>query len=256
MKLKVICLNLWQGGLLFDEILEFLKQEDADILLLQEVYNGKADDGIDIPGNYRSIEMLRQALPAYTHYDYAPAIRDIVPEGKFDNGNAVFAKYTITPKPTVFFNEPYGERDAFDPKGFPTTPRNLQHVTVNVNGTELNIFNFQGVWDLNGDNYSSQRQRMSEVIIEAVKGKPHVILAGDTNAKPTNLAMRAIQEHLHSVFGDELATSFNMRRKDNPGYATACVDMIFVSSDIAVSGKSCPDVDISDHLPLIAELTI
>jgi hypothetical protein len=39
MKIKVVCLNLWQGGNLFDGILKFLEAEDADILLLQEVYN-------------------------------------------------------------------------------------------------------------------------------------------------------------------------------------------------------------------------
>ncbi len=40
MKLKVICLNIWIGGIFFDEIVDFLQKEDADILLLQEVYNG------------------------------------------------------------------------------------------------------------------------------------------------------------------------------------------------------------------------
>jgi len=68
--------------------------------------------------------------------------------------------------------------------------------------------------------------------------------------------MLAISDHLTNIFGNELKTSFNMRRKDNPGYATACVDMLFVSSDIKVMDKVCPDVDISDHLPLVATLRI
>jgi len=45
MEIKVICLNLWQGGNLMPGILEFLKNEDADILFLQEAYSG-TDPGL------------------------------------------------------------------------------------------------------------------------------------------------------------------------------------------------------------------
>lgn len=47
-----------------------------------------------------------------------------------------------------------------------------------------------------------------------------------------------------------------MKRKTTFGYATAVVDMIFVSGDICVTSKSCPKVDISDHLPLVCEFEI
>ena len=39
MKIKVLTLNVWHGGRLWDEMIEFLVKEDADLLLLQEVYN-------------------------------------------------------------------------------------------------------------------------------------------------------------------------------------------------------------------------
>ncbi|MDB5166523.1 MAG: Endonuclease/exonuclease/phosphatase [Candidatus Saccharibacteria bacterium] len=252
MEIKVVCLNLWEGGNLFKGILQFLKEQDADILLLQEVYAG-----IDpsFPDNYRSMDVLQRELN-YPHSDFAAAMLDRMPEGKVEGGNAVLSKFPILARDVVFFNEPYGERDPFDSAQFPTTPRNLQHVQIDAAGTELNVYNTQGVWDLNGDNFSPQRKRMSEMMIQAVAGKPHVILAGDTNARPTNPAMVAVGEHLDNVFGHELATTFNMRRKSDPGYASSVVDMIFVSHDITVTSKSCPDVDISDHLPLVAELAI
>lgn len=84
--------------------------------------------------------------------------------------------------------------------------------------------------------------------------KPHVILAGDTNAKPTNQAMRNLEKHFVSVFGDELTTTFNMKRKTNPGYATAAVDLMYISPDLEVIQKACLDVDVSDHLPLVVTL--
>jgi hypothetical protein len=208
-----------------------------------------------LPAQYRSIGVLQAAL-SYPYHHFAPAIIDRLPVGKLDNGNGIFSKFPVSAPKIVFFNESYGERDPFDASSYPTTPRNLQEVTITVGDSLVSLFNFQGVWDLEGDNYSPHRQRMSEVIIEAIKDHPNVILGGDTNAKPTNKAIQAIEAHLKNIFGTELKSTFNMRRKDNPGYATACVDMIFVSPTIEVIEKSCPDVDISDHLPLIVTLDI
>lgn len=252
MRIKFVCLNLWDGGRLLPDILTFLKEQDADIVALQEVYNGTDPS---FPAQYRSLEVLRKAL-GYPHDDFAPAVLDKVSVGKVDGGNAVLSKLPIAAHDVVFFNEPYGERDFSDPDRNPKTPRNLQHVQLKTAGKDLHVFNLQGVWDLDGDNYSPQRRRMSEVIIKNITGKQPAILAGDTNAKTTNQAMRAIEKHLTSVFGDELATTFNMRRKDNPGYATASVDMVFISPTIRVISKSCPDIDISDHLPLIVTLEV
>lgn len=233
-------------------IVAFLKKEDADILLLQEVY-----DGTDpaLPENYRSIQVLLREL-GYRYHDFQPAMLDIVPEGKIEHGNAILSKLPITSSSNTFFSDPYRERHAHDPKEWPTTPRSLQHVTVSASERELNLYNFQGVWDLDGDNYSDPRKKMTEVILEQIRGKSHVILAGDTNATPGNQAITLIEHHLKNVFGRELTTSFNMRRKDNPGYATACVDMMFVSSDISVLDHSCPDIDISDHLPLVVTVRV
>jgi endonuclease/exonuclease/phosphatase (EEP) superfamily protein YafD len=97
---------------------------------------------------------------------------------------------------------------------------------------------------------------MSNVLIELVKNKERVILGGDTNAKPTNKSMINLENSLLSVFGNNLATTFNMSQKTDPGYATAAVDMLFISHEIKVISSECPQVNISDHLPLIATLEL
>ena len=77
----------------------------------------------------------------------------------------------------TFFSEPFRLRVAKDPKEFPTTPRNLQDVSVDTPSGELNLSNFQGVWDIDGGNYSAKRQKMGEVIIDAIKNLPNVVLS-------------------------------------------------------------------------------
>lgn len=251
MKIKVLNLNIFQGNFL-NEAIEFIKQQDADIVCLQEVYDGVEPD---LEDKYRTLSILKSRLD-YQYYDFAPATIDVYPFGKVPQGNLIISKLPIIRSEVKFFSGSLSERDPDDPKTWPVTPRNLQSAAVDLPEGELNIFNLQGVWDLDGDNFSSQRQAMTETIIEAVKDKQRTVLAGDTNATPNGRAIKDIKEHLEDVFGDSLVSTFNMKQKTNPGYATAVVDFIFVSRDIKVIERSCPNVDISDHLPLVATLEV
>ena len=255
MTFKFVCLNLWHGGILFDDVVHFLKEQDADIVALQEVFSS---DDKKLPSHFRSIESLRKHID-YPYYDFAPAVVDKWSYGNVLNGNAVLSRFPITERDVTFFNHALDKnnpRNPFDSKLFPVTPRNLQHIALETPAGEINVFNLQGVWDLDGDNVSPQRQKMSHTILKAIENKSNVIVAGDTNAKYTNPVMKAIEDKLTNVFGDSLTTSFNMRRKDNPGYATAVVDMIYASHDFEIVDRECPDVDITDHLPLVATFTI
>jgi endonuclease/exonuclease/phosphatase family metal-dependent hydrolase len=251
MKLRVISLNIWEGNFL-DQALSFFKTEDADLVLLQEVYgaNEHAKEN-----RFRTLETLYRTL-GFADYDYVAGLRHNRKEGKFLQGNAILSKFPILGRDSVFFNEPFNDNFTDGPEFNSMFPHILQHVVLEVPNGEINVFNLHGTWDLNGDNYSLKRQQMSQAIINAVKGKSRVILAGDTNAKPTNKALRNVEKYLNSVFGEELKTTFNMKYKDNPGYATAAVDMMFISSDIKVVEKACPEVDVSDHLPLVVQLIL
>jgi endonuclease/exonuclease/phosphatase family metal-dependent hydrolase len=242
---------MWHGHLL-PASLKFLKEQDADILLLQEVAHG-TDPAMS--ENFRTLSILLDGLD-YSYYDHAPTAICNYEAGKVKEGNAVLSRFPIVSHDSQELSGTFREVEPYNPAEFPVWPRNLQHVAVDANGIELNLFNFQGVWDLNGDNDSPQRQKMVDTILENIAGKPNVIVAGDTNAKPTNPAMRRLEKQLTNVFGNELVSTFNMRRKTNPGYATAVVDLMYVSSNISAVEKFCPDVDVSDHLPLVVTLEI
>jgi endonuclease/exonuclease/phosphatase family metal-dependent hydrolase len=251
MRIKFLSLNLWHGTLL-DSCIDFLKGQDADIAILQEVHNG---EGANLPERLRCLEVIQEKLQ-YPYQNYAAGLLFKHPEGMIPNGNAILSKLKIVDSSYIFFREPFNEYYEDAPKNYPTYPRILQHVKLETPVGEVNAFNFHGVWDLDGDNYSERRKEMAEKIIKATKDKPNVLLGGDTNAKPTNQAIKDIGQHLTSVFGNNLKSTFNMRRKDNPGYATAAVDMLFVSPSIKIIDRQCPDVDISDHLPVLATLEV
>lgn len=255
MHLKFISLNLFEGGLLFDSAINFLRLENPDIIALQEVNNGSDPD---LPTHLRSMQVLTGALPEYQHF-FAPEILLRYPEGKIDIGNAIFSKYPIENEQTIFLNVSYGEYDTVPVGGdFSKHPKNMQCCELDIDNETLTVCNLHGIWGLSGvDN--EDRLKMSDLIVKQIKGKEKLILAGDFNLKPNTQTIANIEKHLTNVFKDRLETTFNLTRKDLekfPGYATAVVDMIFTSPDLVVAKSTCPDLDVSDHLPLIIELDI
>src|SRR5437868_869255 len=103
MRIKFLSLNLLQGGLLFENIKTFLKEENPDILCLQEV-NDCADQ--KTPEHYRSMTVLQELLPDFHSY-FSSELQDIRDDGTVETGNAIFSRYPITDKKTVFYDVPY-----------------------------------------------------------------------------------------------------------------------------------------------------
>lgn len=255
MPITILTLNIWQGGLQFDHALRFIHQVKPDILCLQEVFNGHDASS---PRNYRTIEVLSEELPEYS-IAFAPAFLCVTAYGKFDQGNAIFSRFPIVHEDFAWLNHPYGEYEEYPAdKDWTKDPKNIQYCQVKISTEILNIFNVHGVWDMKGDD-TPARLKMSEVIIDQVKGKDKVFLSGDFNVRPNTQTIRHIEEYLRNVSDPGRETSFNLKFKDlkvSPGYATAVVDFVFVSDDLQVISCESPQVDASDHLPIVTVLEL
>ena len=253
MRLKIICLNIWIGGILFDEAVSFLKSQQPDIVLLQEAYNGEDSS---LATQHRTYTALKEQLQfPYSHF--ASAFLEELNGQYIQQGNAILSKYPLEELAVVFYDEPFGVRDNRR-AAFHQTPRNLQHVVVDVQDTKLHLLNTQGIWGKDGED-SPRRLAMSETILAEVGENAPLVLAGDFNLQPHTRTIKNIEAKLQNVFKNEAETSFNLQRKDLqqfPGYTTAVVDMFFVSPDVKIISKSMPQVDISDHLPLVVEVAI
>lgn len=253
MQIKILSLNIEHGGAVMQPLLDFIRQTNADIMLLQEVHSS-GDRSLE--PRLRTMQYFTDQLD-YTFSSFVPQYRDFdnTEHGTSYSGNAVFSRFPIFDTKAHYFSLPYSEtyRDSFETAA--DCPPLLQHCLIQTASGDVNVFNLHGPWDLNGENYGTRRQQMSDAIIAATTNLPNVVVGGDTNAKPANEAFTRIS-HLQSVFADTLTTTFNMKRKKLPGYATAAVDMFWRSPEIAIVSKSCPAVEISDHLPLIIEISI
>lgn len=254
MQVKILCLNVWIGGILFEQMVDFLNAENPDILLLQEVFDGK---DTNLPVQTRTFDELKKRLPELKHACFAPTMIDDVDGKDIVQGNAVMSKFPLEQQAVIHYDVPFGKR-INEPTHFHVSPRSLQHVVAHVGEKKLHVFNTQGIWGEDGDD-NERRLMMSKKIIQAIGDLSPVVLAGDLNVQEGTQTVLNIEKKLKNVFYRELKTSFNLQRKNldvHPGFAEATVDMMFVSPDVKVLNKRVPQVDVSDHLPLFAEIEI
>ncbi len=251
MNIKFLQLNLLEGGIYWDNITALIKRENPDVLCLQEVFNGDTKQ----PPHFQSTSHLKALLRHYHSY-YSPELYEIWPQGQTDQGNAIFSRFPITQEKTIFLHGTY-KRLTRPPQenDFSHYPKNMQHVVIPINGKQLHVFNLHGIWGKGGDD-SPERSRMGNIIAQEIKEKTYAVLMGDFNLKPSTKVVANIEKYMVNVFKNELTTSFNMKHKTNPGYATAVVDMFFTSPEVDVISKSSPEDDVSDHRPFVVTIDI
>lgn len=250
MRIKVIQLNIWRGTLL-DNALAFLKEEDPDIILLQEVYSSTDET---LPNEKRIYEYLNEEFPDY-YATYGAAFTDITGLGNIQSGNAIFSKFEITDSKNTFFDEPYREFDEQAQTDFTHNPQTVLEATLDAAGVELHVFSVHGIWGTDGED-NPRRLQMGETIIGEVIDKKNVIIGGDFNLLPYTETVKNIEKYVDSVFKESLTRTFNLKYKTAPGFKTAAVDMMFISPGMKVIDKKCLDIQVSDHLPLVMEVEI
>jgi endonuclease/exonuclease/phosphatase family metal-dependent hydrolase len=250
--MKIVSLNLWNGGRLFSAVQDFLLQQAADIYFLQEAYDGKDPQ---FEERFQTVELLKKAFPQHHAY-FAPVYLDTrEKEGNIGDGQLLLSRYPFTEQKNIFLDLPFAAYDQDGTNDFSTFPSTIQKVIVDIEGKETTLINVHGPVNLNGEEANPRRQKMLEAILSELG--PSSIVAGDMNAKPTNPVIQSLEKHITSVFARELTTTFNTKRKNLekfPGYATSPVDMVFITSDFIVLRKEVPQVDVSDHLPVVVEL--
>lgn len=253
MKIKILTLNIW-GGELLGNVINFIRKEDPDIVLLQEVNNGM--DGLN--SKFRSLDILRKEL-GFPYCSFEPLFVGIRSGNKIPQGNAIFSRFPIKSSRAVFFDIPFRELKL--ESGNTQKPENqfipmgMLKANIEIDKKDFNAYSVHGIWGFDGKD-NARRLEMSETIVSEIKDKDNVILAGDFNLNPNTNTIKNIEVYLQNIFSNELTSTFNMKHKNIPGYATAVVDMILVSKHFQVVNHYMPNVDVSDHMPLICEIEI
>jgi endonuclease/exonuclease/phosphatase family metal-dependent hydrolase len=244
--MKIIQLNIW-GGKLGQQIIDFLRAESPDFVCMQEVNDLKGRAGYKFFGTLDEIKAGADFTGVFMSPTYSSRYMEREPE----YGNAILSRLPIVSAKTVFTRGQYQRN--FDIEQDDGNIRNLQVVTVEVNGQTLHILNHHGhhVPDSKAGNDETRRQmQVIADTIDTIDGP--IILCGDFNLAPDSRSIALINDKLVN-----LSIVNKLRRTYNQfSIVDAVCDYIFVNDQIKVRHFAMSEALLSDHKALILDFDV
>jgi hypothetical protein len=269
--LRIVSLNLW-GGQALDSLLDFVRQQapQADIFCFREMLH--APKLLPLACGFRTTlyRDLTALLPDFEG-TFDPVVSWDEPAGdRADNGTetgrlvrvpfglATFARRTL-PIVARHATKIIEHQDTLDAvPGLHDIVRWLQLTDLSVPGGSLLVANYHGIARPGSKLDSDERLEQSRAIRRTVAAHAGpVVLIGDFNLLPDTESVRLLGGGLRNLVIERAIPS--TRSRLNPYYGTPQeqphADYAFISPELCVAAFEVPDVQISDHLPLILDLT-
>lgn len=251
--IKIIQINIYKGKYL-GELINFLKGENPDIILQQEVSCGKLNYTKDKTLNL--FEVIKRELGMDGAFN-----GDVRLEGDENSsfGNAVLTKYPILDQKVVVLAQ-------FRPLTFEEiehveliwaqVPRHVLDLVVDVSAQKVHVMSWHGAWTAPPTD-TSQTLRQANMAAKYLKSiKEPYILGVDMNNIPQSKTVAIIDKVAinHMMGSGVLQTTHPKIHKIVPrGYL---IDYIFTSNHFKLKSISVPEVTVSDHLPVVAEVEL
>lgn len=227
--MKIIFLNIWYATRK-DELTAFIEHEapTTDVFCFQEA-------------TLDTLHHLQNILPGFVEYTASKGVGD-----RDDHDIATYIRSTnnVTRTEVLLQNE-QGTGLAL-------------LATIRHDDELLTVVNIHGISTVIDDKLDTPgRLVQSNTIITALKDSDHpAIVGGDFNLLPEaeSVTMFAATGYRDLIADHKIKTTRNKlawgRFPDNPQYYA---DYVFTNSGVQVRSFSVPDIEVSDHLPLIVE---
>lgn len=222
MKLRICSYNILHGMMTEGDegmIGRALKETGADVVGLQEV-----DIGTERVGGRDVLRTVAEAV-GYPYYAFARAI----PLGTGEYGTAVLSRYPILD---------------FTVHPLPSDPdvegRSFGHAVIDVNGETMHFLNTHVAFE-----HKTARGRHLSAIAEYLRTCPACILTGDFNTE--DMEELAVFEGYETV---------NPRRFGTYYPRNIAIDHIFLPAHARAEHVEMPELPLSDHYPLVADVTV
>ena len=252
MKLKFIQVNIYKGKYL-ESLIDFLKREDPDFISMQEVttrgFNLSADLGVNL------FEVLKNRLgvDGVFHGDLR-----LVGDESSVFGNAVFSKYKIIKSDILVLKSfrpvTLDELDGVSGEIRGQIDRHLFDAEVVIGGRKIHLMSWHGAWTAPPAD-TDETLRQAQMVANYVKRMDAPFILGcDSNnvlASKTIGLINAVASNL--LIGKDIkqTTHPKMHKIAPRGFL---IDFIFTSGDFKLISLLVPQVLVSDHLPVVAEL--
>ena len=241
---RVMSFNIHHGAdpadnLDLERIAGVIEESGAEIIGLQEVDNhwSSRSDFED------QAAWLADRLGM--HYAYAANLDRDPAAGQTERrqyGTAVLSEYPIISSENhLLTNIQYAQR--------PTEQRGLLETVINVQGNHISFYNTH----LDHQRSEQRQSQMKEILaITEQSGRP-AVLVGDLNAVPGTPEMNTILSQFTDVFAALGQDDDFTYPVENPNRR---IDYILTRGSVEPLAAEVIDTDSSDHLPLVADLSI
>lgn len=251
-KLKFIQININKGKYL-DALVDFLKQEDPDIVAMQEVTRGDVSYCSDKTVNIFEYVKTKTGLDGCfgSNQRFADSEKSLF-------GNAVLSKLPITGSKVLSLKEfrPVTLFEFEDSSIFPYLARLAIDVIIDVDGRTVHAISWHGTWTAPPAD-TTETLRQAKIVADYLKSLNNpFILGGDLNNIPESKTVGLINSVANNLMSGSgiLQTTHPTIHKISPnGFL---VDYIFTSTHFRLESLSIPDVLVSDHLPVVAEIEL
>lgn len=232
------------------EMISWLRGQDADIVLLQEYYN---DDSSDI---YNTREKLSD-----NEFDYSFILDDKKNRKGAQFGLAIFSKFPIVNKGHIPFAENENQNNKFIFADVLFNKDTVRLINVHLHSMKLRVDDL-----VKEENEKEQLVKLKETIkrlregfIEHAKetavlksyiqdSKYPVILAGDFNDVPYSYTYLTFRDILQNSF-EEAGSGLGFTYNESPSFIR--IDNQFSSKSLVVTSHEVHDnVNYSDHFPV------
>lgn len=255
--MKLVQLNAWMGRL-NNLVIDFVKSENPDILCLQEVFS--SDAPVAYPENrlFDTFGLIKET-GLFNDYYFSPGVQMDIAGGTADFGNAIFSKFPITRKETVFTDGDSLVKhftSILDEEAKCNPARTLQLIDIAIGNQVFTVANQHFHWARSplGDEVSAEKMRIATDAIKGFAGDNPLIVSGDFNIVNESPAMRVFDGWLRDLTSEYRidTTLSGLKYKD---LKVAC-DHILVSNRITVNNFEVKNKVVSDHFPLILEFDV
>lgn len=232
--MKIISLNTWHGTQKA-ELRNFLQSHiySTDIFCLQETV-GEAIEGIlfDL---------------------FSPDDFDFIKTEKFITEDTHYCSHTFIKKPLNFISS-HSLLDSKDPD----TGAALA-TKIDTGGHTLSVVNLHGV-PLPGHKLDTTgRLRQSKQILNWLKDSDlPTVICGDFNLLPEAKSLEQFTDagYQSLIKKYNIATTRNRFAWDEHPIKQLFADYTFISPNLAVASFTVPDIEVSDHLPMIVDINL
>ena len=260
--LRVMTFNIHFGNTInnvYDilNISKVIKDSNSDIVCLQEV-----DNYWSSRSEYESLISIiskNADLPYYIYnpiYDKPSSRGEGYPNEQF--GTAILSKYKIVESHDYIisrWSSQPGDPQPGEP-GFPSQYHGFGHVVLDIDGTNFSVYNTH--LDYRADPPSGYKETMRAIqvreMLDLMNYKYPAILTGDMNA---DFSAKDVFDPLLEKFKDAWSIA-----GEGTGLSFPCIDpyiridyiLVNKKSSIQVKNAFLIDTQVSDHLPVVADI--